>query len=106
MLWKFITWIRSSFEDNTKESSHKRLTIFAFVIASLGAFLFTKIDNSFMLHAYYANLTLIAVMMGWVTIPQIVEIFKAKNNVNQNESNTKSTDTTTTSDDFSNVPQL
>ena len=106
MLWKVIKWIRSSFEDNSGQSSHKRLTIFAFVLASLGAFAFKQIDSSFMLHAYYANLTLIAIMMGWVTVPQILEMFKAKNNVPQNESNTKDNTTNTTGDDFNNLPQL
>lgn len=106
MLWKFIQWVRGSFEDNSGQSSHKRLTIFAFVIVSLFAFGAKKIDSSFMLHAYYANLTLIAVMMGWVTIPQIIEIFKSKNNVPQNEDNSKSNTSDSSSDDFGNLPQL
>jgi len=106
MLWKLINWIRSSFEDNSGQSSHKRLTIFAFVAISLYAFAFKKIDSTFMLNAYYANLILIAVMMGWVTIPQIIEIFKTKNNVPQDESNTKDNNTSSSSDNFTNLPQL
>lgn len=106
MLWKLINWTRSSFEDNSGQSSHKRLTIFAFVAVSLFAFAFKKIDSTFMLNAYYANLILIAVMMGWVTIPQIIEIFKTKNNVTQNESDTKDSNTNDVSDNFNNLPQL
>lgn len=106
MLWKLIKWTRSSFEDNSGQSSHKRLTIFAFVAVSLFAFAFKKIDSTFMLNAYYANLILIAVMMGWVTIPQIIEIFKTKNNVIQNESDTKDSNTNDVSDNFNNLPQL
>lgn len=106
MIWtKLINWIKPSLQDDKGESSYKRLTILAFVIASLYAFVTSKIDTSFMLHAYYANLTLISVMMGWVTVPQIIKLLKIKENVDKDKDNTTSSDPANT-DNYSNISQL
>ncbi len=106
MLWRLIKWLKPSIEDNSGQASYKRLTIFAFVLASLGAFVNKAIDTTYMLHAYYANLILIAVMMGWVTVPQLIELVKTKNNAQETNSNSETNSTDTGSDNFNNLPQL
>lgn len=88
-LWNFlnsiITWFRSSLEDGKRESSYKRLTIFAFVIVSLYAFLDGRITTLLMLDAYYANLIFISVMAGIIAVPQVIELINTVKNGIQNK---------------------
>lgn len=90
-IWNFlnsiIVWFRASLEDGKKESSYKRLTIFAFVIASLYAFLDGRITTLLMLDAYYANLIFISVMAGIIAVPQVIELINSVKNGIQNKLN-------------------
>lgn len=74
-----INWIKPSFEDDKGSASYRRLTAFTFAALDLYIVGFDKVDSDIMLHVHYSILVFVLLLIGIVTVQNILTFFKKSN---------------------------
>lgn len=72
---KLIHWIKLSMDGEDERPSHRKLTTFAMVMMACFMIFASKVNTQIHLYAFYAILTVVCVLIGVVTISDILKFF-------------------------------
>jgi hypothetical protein len=74
LIRQILLWIAKSFQEENGKTSGRRMTAFALTNLNIYMIVFDKIPEDYRVNIYYANLAVISLILGVLTIDHVISI--------------------------------